>query len=326
MGLFSRKARPSNDVVRICFVTDIHGSERCFKKFLNAGRFYDVRHLVLGGDITGKTMIPIERAGAGWRARYGDHQYDDMTERERAELEQLIRDNGQYPVTGERDELVELFSEARRDATFEKVVVDSVRHWMELAETRLDGTGIRCYVTPGNDDFWVIDDALRDSTAVEYVEGRCVRLDDRHEMVTTGYSNITPWKSPRELDEPELSARLEEMYAQVEDPSNLIAVLHCPPRGTELDQAPVIDAEFRVKTSGGEVRMGPVGSTAVRGFIEQHQPLLALHGHVHESKGAENVGRTLCINPGSEYTSGVLNCAIISLFDTKPPEYQFTTG
>jgi Icc-related predicted phosphoesterase len=326
MGLLSRKPRIADDATRICFVTDIHGSERCFKKFLNAGRFYDVRHLVLGGDITGKTMIPIERAGAGWRARYGDHQYDDMTERERAELEQLIRDNGQYPVTGERDELIELFSESRRDETFEKIVVDSVRHWMELAETRLDGTGIRCYVTPGNDEFWVIDAALRESTMVEYVEGECVRLDDRHEMVTTGYSNITPWKSPRELDEPELSARLEEMYAHVEDPSNLIAVLHCPPRGTELDQAPVIDSEFRVKSTGGEVRMGPVGSTAVRGFIEEHQPLLALHGHVHESKGAESLGRTLCINPGSEYTSGVLNCAIVSLFDSKPPEYQFTTG
>jgi Icc-related predicted phosphoesterase len=326
MGLFSRKARPGGDAVRICFVTDIHGSERCFKKFLNAGRFYDVGHLVLGGDITGKTMIPIERAGSGWRARYGDHQYEDMTERERSELEQLIRDNGQYPITGEHDELVELFSEARRDETFEQVVVEGIRHWMELAEARLEGTGIRCYVTPGNDDFWAIDDALRGSTTVEFVEGRCVRLDDRHEMVTTGYSNITPWKSPRELDEPQLSARLEEMYAHVEDPANLIAVLHCPPRGTELDQAPVIDGEFRVKSSGGEVRMGPVGSTAVRGFIEQHQPLLSLHGHVHESKGAESLGRTLCINPGSEYTSGVLNCAIVSLFDAKPPEYQFTTG
>jgi Icc-related predicted phosphoesterase len=181
-------------------------------------------------------------------------------------------------------------------------------------------------VTPGNDDFWAIDDTLRSSSVVEYVEGRCVRLDDRHEMVTTGYSNLTPWKSPRELDEPELSAYLEAMYAEVEDPANLIAVLHCPPRGTELDQAPMIDAEFRVQTAGGDVRMGSVGSQAVRDFIEQHQPLLALHGHVHESKGAEKLGRTLCINPGSEYTSGVLSCAVVSLFDAKPPEYQFTTG
>lgn len=324
--LFSRKSKGDADAVRMCFVTDIHGSERCFKKFLNAGRFYDVRHIILGGDITGKTMVPIERSGSGWRASYGDHSYDDLSERERIDLEQLIRDNGQYPVTGERDELAELFSEKQRDQTFETVVLESIRRWVALAEERLAGTGIRCYVTPGNDDFWVIDDALRDSDVVEYVEGRCVRLDERREMVTTGYSNITPWISPRELEEDALSAYLEEMYSHVEDPANLVAVLHCPPRGTELDQAPVIDAEFRVQSTGGDVRMGPVGSQAVRDFIEQHQPLLALHGHVHESKGAEQLGRTLCINPGSEYTSGVLNCAIVSLFDSKPPEYQFTTG
>jgi Icc-related predicted phosphoesterase len=325
-GLFSRKSKNLSDAVRMCFVTDIHGSERCFKKFLNAGRFYDVRHLILGGDITGKTMIPIERANGGWRATYGDHKYEDLTESERAELEQLIRDNGQYPVVGERDELAERFSPEQRDQTFENVVVASIRRWMDLAQTRLAGSGIRCYVTPGNDDFWAIDDALRESEVVEYVEGRCVRLDENHEMVTTGYSNITPWNSPRELDEPELSARLEEMFTHVEDSSNLIAVLHPPPRATELDQAPVIDEQFRVQSSAGEVRMGPVGSSAVRDFIEQHQPLLALHGHVHESKGAETIGRTLCINPGSEYSSGVLNCAVVSLFDDRPPEYQFTTG
>jgi uncharacterized protein len=72
--------------------------------------------------------------------------------------------------------------------------------------------------------------------------------------------------------------------------------------------------------------MGPVGSTAVRDFILSEQPLLGLHGHVHESKAAQNLGRTLCINPGSEYTAGVLSCVIVSLYDGKPPEYQFTVG
>ena len=271
--------------MRICFVTDIHGSERCFKKILNSGKFYNVQHLVLGGDITGKTIIPIERAAGGWRATYGDHQYTDLTETGRAELEQLIRDNGQYPIVGEHDELVELFAPERRDQTFEQVVVESIRRWVELAEERLAGTGIRCFITPGNDDFWSIDEPLQGSSVVEFVEGRCVRLDENHEMLTTGYSNITPWHSPRELEEDELSARIEGMYAEVEDPANLIAVLHPPPQGTELDQAPMIDSDFKVQISGGDVKMGPVGSRAVREFVDQRQPLLGLHGHVHESKG-----------------------------------------
>jgi Icc-related predicted phosphoesterase len=324
--LLGRRASDDSGVLKICFVSDIHGSERCFKKFLNAGKFYDAGYLVLGGDITGKTMVPIERRNGGWLASYGDHEYRDMTERERLELEQLIRDNGQYPVTGEHDELAALFSAEQRDETFDRVVVASIERWVELAESRLAGTGVRCFVTPGNDDFWSIDGPLQGAELVEFVEGRCVKLDDDHEMITTGYSNITPWRSPRELEEDALLERIEAMYAQVERPENLVAVLHPPPRGTELDQAPMIDADFKVQTSGGDVRMGSVGSQAVRDFIERRQPLLGLHGHVHESKGSELIGRTLCINPGSEYTSGVLNCAIVKIFDTKAPEVQFTTG
>jgi uncharacterized protein len=324
--LLSRSGNGREPEAKICFVTDIHGSDRCFRKFLNAGRFYGVQHLVLGGDITGKTMVPIEREGSGWRARYGDHRYEGLTDAERRELETMIRDNGQYPISGSHDELVELFAEGRREQTFEALVVESIRRWVELAETRLAGTGIRCFVTPGNDDFWAIDDALQGSEVIEFVEGRCVRLDDRHEMLTTGYSNITPWHTPRELDEDALAARIDAMYADVTDSANLLAVLHPPPYGSELDQAPMIDSDFRVQTSGGTTRMTSVGSRAVRSFIEQRQPLVSLHGHVHESKGAERIGRTLCINPGSEYSSGVLSCALVSLHSGRPPEVQFTTG
>jgi Icc-related predicted phosphoesterase len=315
-----------NKPVRLCFVTDIHGSDRCFKKFINAGRFYDVQYLILGGDITGKTLIPIERTARGWKASYSDHNYVEMSDQEKAELEQRIRDNGQYPVAGPKDELQHLFSENRRDETFRRAVVDGIRRWMEIAADRLKGTGIRCFVTPGNDDFWEIDEPLQNAAAVEFVEGKCVRLDDKREMITTGYSNLTPWQSPRELDEAALASRIDAMFKGVEHPENLIAVIHPPPFATELDQAPMIDSEFRLKTSGGAVQMGPVGSTAVRDFILSKQPLLGLHGHVHESKAAQNLGRTLCINPGSEYTAGVLSCAIVSLYDGKPPEYQFTVG
>lgn len=304
----------------------MHGSERCFKKFLNAGRFYDAQFLILGGDITGKTLVPIERSNGSWRARFGDHEYSDLTDRERADLEQLIRDQGQYPVLGTHDELLELFSEEQREQTFSAAVVAGMSRWMELAEERLGGTEIRCFVTPGNDDYWEIDEVIKSSSTVDFVEGRCVRIDDQHEMLTTGYSNITPWRSPRELDEEGLAARLADMFAAVKDPENLIAALHCPPYGTELDQAPMIDSEFKMKTSGGEPIMGPVGSTAVRDFIEEHQPLLGLHGHVHESKAAQYIGRTLCVNPGSEYTVGVLNCALVTRYEDGSLDHQFTSG
>jgi uncharacterized protein len=226
---------------------------------------------------------------------------------------------------GERDELLALEDEARRGEAFRRAVVESVGRWVALAEERLGGTGVRCFVTPGNDDFWEIDEPLRGSDVVEFVEGRCIRLDG-HEMITTGYSNRTPWDSPRELDEPALRERIEAMYAEVSEPERLIAVLHPPPYGTELDQAPAIDAEFRVQHSAGQPTMGPVGSTAVRDFLLERQPLLGLHGHVHESRGAIMLGRTLCLNPGSEYAEGILSGALVTLADGGVAAHQFVSG
>jgi uncharacterized protein len=311
--------------MRIFFATDIHGSERCFRKFLNAGKFYNADHLVLGGDITGKVLVPIIREPGGFRCDYNDRTYVDLTESERADLERLIRDNGQYPIVGEYDELKALTDETERERAFRRVVLDSIAHWVELAEDRLRGSGVRCFITPGNDDYTEVDDALQGSDVVEYVEGRCVALDDDHEMITTGYSNITPWRSPRELTEEELQRYVERMASSVAEPAHMIAVLHPPPFGTELDKAPEIDEEFRVQMEGGQPKMTSVGSTAVRAVLEEYQPLLGLHGHVHESRAAQRLGRTTCINPGSEYTTGTLLCAIVSVRGERV-DYQFVAG
>lgn len=327
--MFSRKKRDkgrgSTDL-RLFFATDVHGSERCFRKFLNAGKFYDVQHLILGGDITGKVLIPIVRTPRGWSAHYHDHEYIDIGDAEKAELETRIRDNGQYPVTGERDELEALADEAHRDTVFTQVVAESIERWVALAEDRLRGTGIRCYITPGNDDFWEIDAPLQSSDVVEFVEGKRVRISDGHEMITTGFSNITPWDSPRELDEPQLRERIDAMFAEVEDPPNLIAVLHPPPWGTDLDKAPELTSDLVVTMEGNEPKLTSVGSTAVREFLVEAQPLLGLHGHVHESKAAALLGSTLVLNPGSEYTQGTLCGALVALGDRDVVSHQFIVG
>jgi Icc-related predicted phosphoesterase len=69
-----------------------------------------------------------------------------------------------------------------------------------------------------------------------------------------------------------------------------------------------------------------VGSTAVRNVIERHQPPLALHGHIHESRGEAKIGRTICLNPGSEYSDGVLRAVIVTLSETGVKGYQFMSG
>jgi Icc-related predicted phosphoesterase len=229
-------------------------------------------------------------------------------------------------LRGETDELTALGDERYREKVFVDLVCGRIRDWVALAGERLRGTGVRCFITPGNDDFWEIDEPLKNSDVVEFVEGRCVRLDDRHEMITTGFSNRTPWNSPRELDEDALGARIESMFAEVRDPENLVTVIHPPPYGSSLDQAPAIDKEFKVQFEAGGAVMIGVGSLAVRRFIEQRQPLCGLHGHVHESRAAEMIGRTVCLNPGSQYTDGQLNGAIVVLGDGRVISHQFATG
>ena len=59
--------------------------------------------------------------------------------------------------------------------------------------------------------------------------------------------------------------------------------------------------------------MKAVGSVAVRDSINKHQPLLSVHGHIHESRGIRKMGRTLALNPGSVYGDGVLQGAVIEL-------------
>jgi Icc-related predicted phosphoesterase len=321
-----RQRKATTGRTKIFFATDVHGSERCFRKFLNAGRVYGADVLVLGGDITGKTLIPIERRNGSFSASFRGNAHRDLSEADVAALEQEIYDVGMYPVRGTADELAGLEDPDERERIFVRAVVAQMAKWMELAETRLAGTGIRCLMAPGNDDHWEIDAVIQASSAVEFAEGRCIALDDGTEVVTTGYSNETPWKTPREFPEPELSRHLESMFASVSDPQRLVLVAHPPPRGTDLDQAPAIDGEFRIQMEVGAPKMTSVGSSAVREFIDEHQPLLGLHGHVHESKAIVRLGRTVCINPGSEYTDGVLCAALITVGQDGVAASQLVTG
>lgn len=326
MGPFARRSRRQQGL-RVFFTTDIHGSEQCFRKFLNAAAFYKVDHLILGGDMLGKLLIPIVQTGNGsFYCNYGDQRYQDLDEGGVATLKAEIRRFGHYPVVGSPETLQELDDEQRREQVFRKIAYDSVADWVTLAEERLRGTGVRCFMAPGNDDFLEIDSALRGSDIVEFAEGRRIELESGHEMITTGYSNPTPWHTERELSEHDLGELLSSMADQVQRQESLIAVIHPPPYNSELDSAPALDETLRMKMDAGGVRMAPVGSTAVRSFIESEQPLLGLHGHVHESRGVTMIERTTCINPGSEYTDGVLSGSILELGLTNVISHQFVAG
>lgn len=303
---------------RIFFSADIHGSERCFRKWLNAARSYRCQALIFGGDLAGKILQPIVDLGAG---RYQTEMYGQLltadAPSELAAIIDRIRNAGRYEVivTPDEKQALDASPEMVRE-TFIRVARASATRWLELADERLREVGIPAFMMLGNDDFTEMQDVFTGSERVTNPEDRVVELPGGFEMISLGYSNPTPWASPRELSEPDLATRLEAMASHLQDPGKSILNVHVPPQGTHLDQAALLDETFTPIVKAGRVQIGGVGSTSVRGLIEHYQPMLSLHGHIHESPGMSRIGKTIAINPGSEYMDGILKGAIVT-FDPR---------
>lgn len=328
MFLFKRdKKERERGFTRLFFATDIHGSETCFLKFVNAAGFYQADILVLGGDITGKQIVTIERRSDGYHSHLFGQDRLAQTPEELAQLEKQIRMNGYYPYVATAEELEELSAdEAKVAALFSRLMCETVDRWLRIAEERLRSLPVKCFISPGNDDLFELDPLLQRSDVVIYPEGRVVDLDGEHTMISCGYANMTPWRCPRDIEDEELQVRLEAMVNQVPDPSRCVFNLHAPPYDSTLDIAPQIDADLRPVLVAGQPQMIPVGSQAVRKAIERYQPVVSLHGHIHESRGATTLGRTVCLNPGSEYSEGILRGVLVNLAGGQLKSYQFVAG
>jgi Icc-related predicted phosphoesterase len=313
---------------KIFFATDIHGSDRCLRKFLNAGKFYGVDAVVMGGDITGKMIVPvIVEAGGQYSAQiFGRKRVVDADGLDG--LNKFIADAGFYPHQMTPEEIGVLKQDpAGVSNLFRTLMNETMSRWIALAEERLAGTGIECIFAPGNDDPFFIDELLSSSASVTNPDQKVIELPGGFSMISVGYSNRTPWDSPRELDEDDLTAVIDHEAAKLADPAKAIFNLHVPPKNTPIDQAMALDSEFRPKMSGGSPVITGVGSSAVRDAITRYQPMLSLHGHIHESRGEARIGRTLALNPGSEYSEGVLRGVIVNLSAKKGVRgYQLVAG
>ena len=313
-------------MTKLFFATDIHGSDICWSKFLNAGKFYEVDVLVLGGDMTGKAIVPvIHQGGKNYQVNLLEQEFSITNEEELQDMVKRVRSRGYYPYITNPDEIGELEKDPGRvDQIFKREVLRVVQQWMDLADKKLDGTDLMVYCSPGNDDMEEVDEIVRCSRRVKLVEGQVTPLDAHHEMIASGWSNRTPWDTEREENEDQLAVRYEAMICQLRDPRNAVFNIHVPPYKSGLDEAPELDKDLRPVLAGQSLR--PVGSTALRKAIEKHQPLLGLHGHIHEGRGATRIGKTLCINPGSMYEQGTLLGTIVKLGRNKVENYVLTTG
>lgn len=331
MPFFFKRSRKK--LTRLFFSTDVHGSERTFRKFVNAGKFYDVDVLVLGGDLSGKLLIPILDEGQGrYRASLQGRTERVETQEELQELLGRIGTLGFYAKIMPEDEFRAIRDSPEAvDQLFHELARERLESWIELAEERLRGTGITCFVTGGNDDEPDVLRVLREADAESIVncEGELVDVDEHHTMVSVGYSTTTPWHTPREVTDERLGEMIEDAVAPVPDYSRCIFNFHDPPVDSTLDTCPMLDWDTdppEVISKAGQPVLHSAGSRSVRDAIEKYQPLLGLHGHIHESKSVARIGNTLCVNPGSEYGEGVLRGCIVTFADGQIEGHQMTSG
>jgi uncharacterized protein len=309
----------------IFFATDVHGSEICWKKFINAGKFYNADILVLGGDMTGKALVPFIKDKQGmYKVNFLE---EDMLldEEDKARMIKNISDRGYYPIEITDDRYDELNADSEK---VEKLFVDEVikmaERWVTFADEKLAGTGIKCFVCPGNDDMFELDEILASSKSITMAEGKILDLDGHYNMLSCGWSNPTPWDTHRECSEEELAEKIEAMTSKITDFNRCVFNLHAPPFGSGLDEAPELDENLRPKYAGRSLI--PVGSTAVRDAINKHQPPLALTGHIHEGRGIKRMKNTFVVNPGSSYEQSTLLGAILELDKKGVKKYVLTSG
>lgn len=314
--------------MRIYFCSDIHASRKCWKKFLNTASVYGADHLIVGGDITGKFVVPIVEGVGGRRtATFMGVARTAETIDELDRLKNWIADAGQYVFEATQDEVDALSGNQQRiDDLFRRLVVERVEAWIDEAETKLSGSGVRVFVSGANDDFLEVDDLLATSSLIEDPNGKVIDLDDDLQIMGMGWGNVTPWACPRDISEEELAARIDDVAATVRDPGRTIFSLHVPPLGSGLDLAPRLDDELRPQLTATGVEMINVGSSATRDAILKYRPLIGLHGHIHESKGVKKLGGVTIANPGSQYAEGILDGLLVQIDGGRLGDVRLVSG
>jgi uncharacterized protein len=324
----ARDAAGSGTSLTLYYASDVHGSELCWRKFLAAGRFYKAQALIMGGDLTAKAIVPVEKGDDGhFHATIVGETRSARSPEELEQLLEAVRFNGMYPWISSPEEIERCSTDpAAQDELFERIMNEELQRWIALADERMAAYGIDVFVMAGNDDPWIVDDVLRSAQHVRFCDDCIVMVGD-HEMLSLSYANRTPWNSPRELDEDDLYLRIKRLAEQLERPEGAIFNLHVPPYNSGLDRAVEINpSDLSPVYRSGSPHEIPVGSTAVREILDEYQPLLALHGHIHEARGEAQIGRTLAINSGSEYNSGRIHGVVVKLADEDVVSRQFVIG
>jgi uncharacterized protein len=324
-GGLRRRAPARQRALRIFFATDVHGSDRCFRKFLAAAGVYEADVLLLGGDVAGKGLVPIQAQNGALHAEVRGEPVSVPADEEPRLLAEINR-LGFYGVRASADDVARMREDTGYvDSLFRREIAAQVKQWCDLAAERL-APNVRCIITPGNDDPFEVDAVLADAPRVECPERQLCDLGPVL-LASLGDVTPTPWNTEREYSEDELAGRISEMLDGVPAGRPTVVNFHCPPYGSGLDVAAELDETLKPVIRGGRPSFIAVGSKAVRDAITRYQPVVGLHGHIHESRAAQKIGSTMCLNPGSDYTADVLRGAVVDIADDGSYlDFLFTAG
>ncbi len=327
-SLFRRADRPGpSGYIRLIQTADLHGSNAAFRKFLAAARQHGANHAIITGDLTGKAIVPIIRHNGRYEAWLFDNREVLETEAELERFRARVGDVGMYDHVCDADEARALEADpARVQALFVEKMNARLRDWLVRAAEVLAPAGIPLWVIPGNDDDPSVDAVLAESEYARNVDHQVIELDEHHELVSMGDTSMTPWACPRDYPEDHMERVVSDLFGQVRNPAGAIVNMHCPPRDTKIDQCPALTKDLKIEYEAGQVLMTSAGSSAIRRGLEQLQPVLSLHGHIHEARGVHRIGRTLCLNPGSEYAEGIMKASIVNLEPTRVKGYILISG
>ena len=313
---------------RMFFSTDVHGSNYVWRKWVNVPEFHKADILLLCGDLTGKALIPIIKQDNGtWNSHYFGRKWTLRSEDEIKDYERRIGDSGAYSFRTDSDEVKAMQADKKLvDEKIFEAIGDRIKEWMDFLVEKVDTKKVQCMAMPGNDDDYLVDEIIKsyEDKGIIWPLDKIVEIAG-FECISCEFVNPSPWDTPREKKEKELKKDLEKFFKMTEDPSRVILNTHAPPYNTRLDYAPKLK-NLKPVIVGGTVEMEHVGSKAVREVIEKYQPLIGLHGHIHESYAKDKIGDTPVVNPGSENMEGILRGFIIEFGDEGVENYYKVEG
>jgi Icc-related predicted phosphoesterase len=277
----------------ILYTADLHGNEGQYKKLIDFAIKNSVDSVIIGGDITPKTPILVETQRDFIRK---------ILPKLILPLKQQLPKANLFLMMGNDDCKTNLPLLEENDPLLYKVIQD---RRLKLSED-FDIVGYPYVpITPFRLKDWEKFDL---SLINQKIKGgyELQKKDSIFRGIKTANGIFSKFEFNSKIEskdsiQKDLAKKIFTLH-----PMKTIYVIHAPPRDTNLDQ----------------LSNGHIGSFAVRDFIEQYQPYVTLHGHIHETvdisgKFYDKIGKTLCLSPGNHDKEETLSVILLNLYDLK---------